>query len=64
MAQQKRFQNPWWIVLGSTVALVVGNGPVAIYTFGVFLKPVSGEFGWDRRESTCARSGRQMSASV
>lgn len=36
------------VVFGSTVALVVSNGPVVLFTFGVFLKPVSEEFGWPR----------------
>jgi MFS family permease len=30
------------------LALIVGNGPVGLFTFGVFLKPVSSEFGWER----------------
>ena len=42
------FKNSWWIVIGSMLALIVGNGPVGLFTFGVFLKPVSSEFGWER----------------
>ena len=42
------FKNPWWIVVGAMFALIVGNGPVGLFTFGVFLKPVSSEFGWER----------------
>lgn len=42
------FSNPWWIVFGSALALIVGNGPVVVFTFGVFLKPVIDEFGWNR----------------
>lgn len=30
------------------MALLVSNGPVVLFTFGVFLKPVSEEFGWSR----------------
>ena len=41
MAQRQRYLNPWWIVLGSTLALIVCNGPVIGFTFGLFLKPVS-----------------------
>ena len=48
MGRQGMFRNPWWVVVGSTLALVVGNGPVVLFTFGVFLKPVSSAFGWDR----------------
>lgn len=42
------FKNPWWVVFGSTLGLIVGNGPVTLFTFGVFLKPIVAEFGWNR----------------
>ena len=42
------FRNPWWVVLGSTLGLIVGNGPIVFFTFGLFLGPVTREFGWDR----------------
>ena len=38
----------WLVVLGSTVALIVSNGPIFLFSFGVFLKPVSETFGWSR----------------
>jgi MFS family permease len=38
----------WQTVVGSGLALIVCNGPVIGFTFGVFLKPVSQEFGWHR----------------
>ena len=41
-------QNPWWVVFGSTLGLMVANGPVVFFTFGLFLGPVTSEFGWDR----------------
>jgi MFS family permease len=34
--------------LGSTLGLLVGSGPVLLFTFGVFLKPVTSAFGWNR----------------
>jgi len=43
-----RLTNPWWVVFGSTVGLIVGNGPIVFFTFGLFLGPVTREFGWDR----------------
>lgn len=42
------FKNPWWVVLGATIGLTVANGPVVFFTFGLFLGPVTSEFGWDR----------------
>ena len=47
-AHGRLFKNPWWVVIGAMFALIVGNGPVGLFTFGVFLKPVSSEFGWER----------------
>jgi MFS family permease len=41
-------QNRWWTVAGSLLGMVVGNTPVAIFTFGIFLKPVTADLGWDR----------------
>lgn len=38
----------WLVVLGSTIALMFSNGPVLLFTFGVFLKPISDEYGWAR----------------
>lgn len=40
--------TPWLVVAGSMVALVVGNGPVILFTFGVLVGPVSDEFHWPR----------------
>ena len=41
-------RSPWWVVFGSMVGLIVGNGPIVFFTFGLFLGPVTQEFGWDR----------------
>lgn len=38
----------WLVVLGSTIALMFSNGPVLLFTFGVFLKPISEQYGWTR----------------
>jgi MFS family permease len=42
------FKSPWWVVFGSTLGLIVGNGPITLFTFGVFLKPIVAAFGWNR----------------
>lgn len=38
----------WLVVLGSTISLIVSNGPVLFFTFAVFLKPISEQLGWSR----------------
>jgi predicted MFS family arabinose efflux permease len=43
-----RFTNPWWVVVGAVTGLFVCNGPVLAFTFGVFLKPIMADTGWQR----------------
>jgi MFS family permease len=40
--------SPWWISIGSFLALIVVNGSISVFSFGVFIKPLEAEFGWDR----------------
>lgn len=40
--------SPWWVVFGATLGLTVANGPIVFFTFGLFLGPITTEFGWDR----------------
>ena len=61
MARHER--SRWRIVYGSTLALVVCNGPVALFTFGLFLKPVSQEFGWNRGAMSAASASMVRSTS-
>ena len=42
------FRNPWWVVFGGVTGLIVCNGPVLAFTFGVFLKPIMADMGWQR----------------
>ena len=58
------FRNPWWLVFGSTLALIVGNGPVMVFTFGVFLKPVISEFGWNRGTVSAALTAYQTIGAI
>jgi predicted MFS family arabinose efflux permease len=39
------FSNRWWVVFASLCGLVVSPGPISIFSFGVFLKPVTEELG-------------------
>jgi MFS family permease len=43
-----RAATGWLVVFGSTLALIVGNGPIILFPFGVLLQPISAEFGWQR----------------
>lgn len=58
-------KSPWWVVFGSTVGLIVGNGPIVFFTFGLFLGPVTREFGWDRATfSTSLLVGHGLAAAA
>jgi predicted MFS family arabinose efflux permease len=51
-----RFTNPWWVVVGAVTGLCVCNGPVLGFTFGVFLKPIMADTGWQRGSVSFALS--------
>jgi len=41
-------RNRWWIVFATVCGLIVGAGPINVFAFGVFLKPVAAALGVDR----------------
>ena len=43
-----RGRSPWWLVLGSALALIVGTGPVIQFSFAVFMKPLAAGLHADR----------------
>lgn len=47
-------RNRWWIVAASTLAMIVGSGPIAVFAAGVFLKPVAADLGFGRGEVSTA----------
>jgi MFS family permease len=51
---QAAFENRWWIVFGATLSMFVAQGPVILYTLGLFIKPLNQEFGWDRASISAA----------
>lgn len=42
------FANRWWIVVGALLGLVVNTGVIEVFTFSVFLKPISQDLGFPR----------------
>ena len=42
------FQNRWWIVVASLSGMLVGSGPLHLFVFNIFMKPVSAELGLSR----------------
>ena len=49
-----RVTRGWVIVTTSVLGITVSFGSLVIFTFGVFLKPLSGQFGWSRAEVSLA----------
>jgi MFS family permease len=53
---QDRSQDPpfhgWWVVFVSALGMTTGVASVNLWSFGVFVKPLSGEFGWTLSEIT------------
>ncbi len=54
MSQGAAYENRWWIVFGATLSMFVAQGPVILYTLGLFIKPLNQEFGWDRASISAA----------
>lgn len=48
------FASRWWIVFASVCGLLVGTGSILIFSFGVFLKPVTEDLGISRGDLSTA----------
>lgn len=48
--------NRWWTVLAGAMGCAAGAGVVATYVFGIFIKAISAEYGWDRSATTLSIS--------
>lgn len=44
----------WLTVLGCGICLVLSVGPLLLYVFGVFVRPLTGEFHWTRTQVATA----------
>ncbi len=61
---QIQFKNPWWVVVGAVTGLIVCNGPVLAFTFGVFLKPIMADMHWDRGTASFALAFGELFGAV
>jgi MFS family permease len=50
----KALRNPWWIVFGSVLGLIVGNVTILQFSTSVLMKPIMAEFGWARTVPSAA----------
>ena len=44
----------WTVAIFSAACIFVGFASMLVYTFGVFLKPLTAEFGWSRQSASAA----------
>src|SRR3954451_20837026 len=44
----------WKVAIFSAACIFVGFASMLVYTFGVFLKPLTAEFGWSRQSASAA----------
>jgi MFS family permease len=40
----------WWVAVGCSIGLAVGFGPIFVFNFGLFQKPMIAELGWNRAQ--------------
>ncbi|MEO1818231.1 MFS transporter [Pseudomonas sp.] len=52
----------WWVVCAALVGMIVSQGPVLVFTFGIFMKPLAAEFGWTRSQISLALTVAILSA--
>ena len=60
---KKKIFYGWWIVLATNLICLIGYG-TWLYSFGVFFKPMSDEFGWTRAMTAGAYSFRGIQGGI
>lgn len=58
------FKNKWWIVFGSVLSLIVGNGVINVFAAGVFFKPISAELGFGRGTISTALAATNIMTAI
>lgn len=54
MEKSKRIFYGWWIVGAAVIGLAVSPAPIAFYSIGVLMQPLSEAYGWSRSEISLA----------
>lgn len=44
----------WWVIVASVLGMIVSQGPVLVFTFGIFMNPMAAEFNWNRSQISMA----------
>ena len=54
----------WRVALASGLGLFIGFGSLLVFTFGIFLKPLTEEFSWSRQAYSLAFGIAAMTVAV
>jgi MFS family permease len=54
----------WLVAVGCSIGLAVGFGPVFVFSFGLFQKPMIAELGWNRAEFSLGFSLATLSTAL
>ncbi len=54
----------WGVVAASTIGLILSQGTLLLYTFGVFARPLGAEFGWNRTQLALALTVSQYTLAI
>jgi len=63
-AVRPRFFYGWWLIAVSAIGIMLSAGSVLTFTFGVFILPLSQEFGWSRTQLSLGYSLGALSFGV
>lgn len=63
-APQRTERAGWLVVLAAFFGVMVSFGSLLVFTFSVFLKPLSAEFGWSRESISAAFGIAAMTVAV
>jgi len=58
------FANRWWVVAATVLGLIVGSGPINVFCFGVFLKPITADLGIGRGLLSSALTAHSLVAAL
>src|SRR5262245_14222321 len=59
-----RIYPGWLVVAAAFCGAMVSFGSLLVFTFGIFLKPLSGEFGWSRESISTAFGIAAMTVAI
>ena len=63
-SNEQKPANGWLVVIAALFGVMAGFGSLIVFTFSVFLKPITAEFGWSREAVSSAFGFAALSVAV